>query len=123
MTFLPLLPQSPQSGGTSVPLEANTVRFIDNFSRGLRGAASAEYFLAQGYSVIFLHRRGSKEPFLRHFDMDDFIRWLNMSDNKLMCKFCSVCMYIMQYISVCANQEFGTISLNRCTNSRITIAV
>ena len=30
------------SGGTTVPLEKNTVRFIDNFSRGERGAASAE---------------------------------------------------------------------------------
>lgn len=30
------------AGGTTVPLEHNTVRFIDNFSRGERGAASAE---------------------------------------------------------------------------------
>ena len=30
------------SGGTTVPLERNTVRFIDNFSVGTRGAASAE---------------------------------------------------------------------------------
>jgi phosphopantothenate-cysteine ligase len=33
------------SGGTSVPLERNTVRSIENFSTGLRGSASAEYFL------------------------------------------------------------------------------
>lgn len=31
-----------QSGGTTVPLEHNTVRFVDNFSAGNRGAASAE---------------------------------------------------------------------------------
>lgn len=31
------------SGGTTVPLERNTVRFLDNFSTGARGAASAEY--------------------------------------------------------------------------------
>lgn len=31
------------SGGTTVPLEKNTVRFIDNFSHGERGALSAEY--------------------------------------------------------------------------------
>ena len=31
------------SGGTTVPLEANTVRFFDNFSTGSRGAASVEY--------------------------------------------------------------------------------
>ena len=30
------------SGGTTVPLEKNTVRFIDNFSTGARGAVSAE---------------------------------------------------------------------------------
>lgn len=30
------------SGGTSVPLEKNTVRTIENFSTGKRGAASAE---------------------------------------------------------------------------------
>ena len=30
------------SGGTTVPLERNTVRFIDNFSTGSRGAHSAE---------------------------------------------------------------------------------
>ena len=30
------------SGGTTVPLEKNTVRFIDNFSTGQRGAASVE---------------------------------------------------------------------------------
>ena len=33
------------SGGTSVPLEQNTVRSIENFSTGTRGARSAEYFL------------------------------------------------------------------------------
>lgn len=30
------------AGGTTVPLERNTVRFLDNFSTGARGAASAE---------------------------------------------------------------------------------
>lgn len=30
------------SGGTTIPLERNTVRFIDNFSTGTRGAKSAE---------------------------------------------------------------------------------
>jgi phosphopantothenate-cysteine ligase len=51
------------SGGTTVPLERNTVRFIDNFSTGSRGGKSAECFLDQGYAVIFLHRSGSIEPF------------------------------------------------------------
>lgn len=56
------------SGGTSVPLERNTVRFIDNFSKGTRGASSAEKFLKRGYAVIFLHRNQTLEPFLRHFN-------------------------------------------------------
>jgi len=30
------------SGGTTVPLEHNTVRFVDNFSAGTRGSTSAE---------------------------------------------------------------------------------
>nr|SVE74257.1 EOG090X085T [Daphnia barbata] len=54
------------SGGTTVPLEQNTVRFIDNFSAGTRGSASAEYFLDAGYQVIFLHRSKSLEPYSRH---------------------------------------------------------
>lgn len=33
------------SGGTTVPLERNCVRFIDNFSAGTRGALSTEQFL------------------------------------------------------------------------------
>jgi len=39
-----------------IPLEHNTVRFVDNFSAGTRGSVSAEYFLEQGYAVIFMHR-------------------------------------------------------------------
>lgn len=31
------------SGGTTVPLERQMVRFLDNFSAGRRGAVSAEY--------------------------------------------------------------------------------
>ena len=53
------------SGGTTVPLEKNTVRFVDNFSTGNRGAASAERLLAAGYAVIFLHRKNSAFPFAR----------------------------------------------------------
>lgn len=48
------------SGGTTVPLERRGVRFVDNFSTGSRGAASAEALHRGGYSVVFLHRRGSK---------------------------------------------------------------
>ncbi|KAJ8907032.1 hypothetical protein NDN08_003515 [Rhodosorus marinus] len=60
------------SGGTTAPLERNTVRFIDNLSTGNRGASSAESFLRVergdvSYSVIFLHRKSSALPFMRHF--------------------------------------------------------
>ncbi len=53
------------SGGTTVPLEKNTVRFLDNFSQGTRGSASAEYLIKEGYAVIFMHRQGSLMPFQR----------------------------------------------------------
>ncbi|CAE7285596.1 CAB2 [Symbiodinium natans] len=49
------------SGGTTVPLELNTVRFIDNFSTGTRGALCTQELLAAGYAVIFLHRKGRAE--------------------------------------------------------------
>ncbi|EPQ52096.1 DFP-domain-containing protein [Gloeophyllum trabeum ATCC 11539] len=55
------------SGGTTVPLERNMVRFLDNFSAGTRGATSAEYFLKAGYAVIFMHRQFSLQPFSRHY--------------------------------------------------------
>jgi hypothetical protein len=55
------------SGGTTVPLERNCVRFVDNFSRGARGALSAEQFLAAGYAVLFLSRGGSSQPYVVEF--------------------------------------------------------
>jgi len=39
---------------------------VDNFSSGARGSASAEYFLKQGWAVVFLFRSGSLQPFARH---------------------------------------------------------
>lgn len=66
------------SGGTTVPLESRTVRFIDNFSSGTRGSSSAEYFLEAGYAVIFLHRHKTHRPFDRHFSS---ISLLDMLDN------------------------------------------
>lgn len=53
------------SGGTQVPLEARAVRFLENFSSGRRGAASAERLAAAGYSVCFLHRARSAFPWAR----------------------------------------------------------
>lgn len=67
------------SGGTTVPLERQTVRFIDNFSAGTRGATSAEYFLQAGYAVIFLHRQFSLLPYSRHYShsTDCFLDFLH----------------------------------------------
>jgi len=42
------------------------VRYLDNFSGGGRGAATAEYFLEKGYAVLFLHRKTSLQPYVRH---------------------------------------------------------
>lgn len=70
-----------QSGGTTVPLEHNTVRFVDNFSAGTRGSSSAEYFLDHNYAVIFMHRLKSLEPFTRHFTGQQFFDMLDITDN------------------------------------------
>lgn len=73
------------SGGTTVPLENNTVRFIDNFSAGTRGATSAEYFLENGYAVIFLHREFSLLPYSRHYShtTNCFLDYMIEKDNKV----------------------------------------
>ncbi|KAL3315876.1 hypothetical protein Ciccas_005489 [Cichlidogyrus casuarinus] len=52
------------SGGTQAQLEKRSVRSIDNFSSGTRGAISAEYFLKKGHCVVFLHRSCSQMPFV-----------------------------------------------------------
>ncbi|KAF9514300.1 hypothetical protein BS47DRAFT_885490 [Hydnum rufescens UP504] len=67
---------------TTVPLELNVVRFLDNFSAGTRGATSAEYFLRSGYAVIFMHRQFSLQPFSRHYShsTNPFLDFLEISD-------------------------------------------
>ncbi|CAI2371792.1 unnamed protein product [Moneuplotes crassus] len=59
------------SGGTSVPLEKNVVRSIENFSTGKRGSLLAEYFLKNEYHVVFLTRSGTLQPFTNHFSKED----------------------------------------------------
>lgn len=54
---------------------------MDNFSAGTRGSSSAEYFLDQGYAVIFMHRQKSLEPFTRHFSKQQFFDMLEINDN------------------------------------------
>jgi phosphopantothenoylcysteine synthetase/decarboxylase len=51
------------SGGTAVDLELHTVRTLENFSTGRRGALSVEAFLRMGYAVIHLWRPGSVSPY------------------------------------------------------------
>ncbi|KAF8068774.1 phosphopantothenate-cysteine ligase [Lyophyllum atratum] len=72
------------SGGTTVPLELNVVRFLDNFSAGTRGATSAEYFLKAGYAVIFMHRQFSLQPFSRHYShsTNPFLDFLEIEPSK-----------------------------------------
>ena len=60
------------SGGCSVRLEKNVVRTIENFSTGMRGSLSAEFFLSLGYYIIFLHREKSLIPFMQKFDLLKF---------------------------------------------------
>ncbi|KAL3504674.1 hypothetical protein ACH5RR_034515 [Cinchona calisaya] len=69
------------SGGTTVPLEQQCVRFIDNFSSGHRGAASTEYFLKAGYSVIFLYRSGSCQPYCSSLPDDPLLECFDISDD------------------------------------------
>ncbi|KAF2440366.1 DFP-domain-containing protein [Karstenula rhodostoma CBS 690.94] len=73
------------SGGTTVPLEAQTVRYIDNFSAGTRGATSAEFFLRQGYAVIFLHRQYSLLPYSRHYSHNtrSFLDFMREEDGRV----------------------------------------
>ncbi|XP_028554584.1 phosphopantothenate--cysteine ligase 1-like isoform X4 [Dendrobium catenatum] len=66
------------SGGTTVPLEQRCVRYIDNFSSGNRGAASTEYFVKAGYAVIFVHRRGSCQPYCRYLPEDSFLEFFEV---------------------------------------------
>lgn len=62
-------------------MEHNTVRFVDNFSAGTRGSASAEYFLEYDYAVIFMHRQKSLEPFTRHFSGQQFLDMLELHES------------------------------------------
>lgn len=56
------------------------MRFVDNFSAGTRGAASAEYFLEHNYAVIFLHRAKSLEPYTRHFSGQKLMDMLELQE-------------------------------------------
>ncbi|CAJ05469.1 conserved hypothetical protein [Leishmania major strain Friedlin] len=53
------------SGGTTVPLEVNAVRFITNFSSGGRGAHLVEALAERGWACLLLHHRTAIMPFRR----------------------------------------------------------
>nr|AGU68222.1 phosphopantothenate---cysteine ligase [Strigomonas galati] len=53
------------SGGTSVPLEVNAVRFITNFSSGGRGAYFVEGFVERGWYCVLLRHHSAVRPFRR----------------------------------------------------------
>ena len=46
-----------------MPLERQSVRFIENFSRGTRGALSTEELLHRGYAVVLIVRDNAEKPF------------------------------------------------------------
>ena len=51
------------------------MRSIENFSTGMRGALSVEYFLMHSdrVNVIYFHRSGCKRPFVSRIDLDSLI--------------------------------------------------
>ena len=61
-----------------------SVRFLDNFSAGTRGATSAEYFLRAGYAVVFMHRHHSLQPFSRHYShsTNPFLDFLELEEEE-----------------------------------------
>ncbi|CAD8083793.1 unnamed protein product [Paramecium sonneborni] len=90
------------SGGTSVPLEQNTVRSIENFSSGLRGAASAEYFLKEGFVVVYYYRDKCLRPFARHLNVQQLINADQQELQKLqqLQKIDKTNLYEISYVSV-----------------------
>lgn len=69
------------SGGTTVPLEAKTVRFIDNFSIGSRGSISGEQFISKSYAVLFLHRKRSLTPYERKLNNVNIFDLMQYADD------------------------------------------
>nr|CAG8433756.1 2072_t:CDS:2 [Entrophospora candida]CAG8477096.1 7986_t:CDS:2 [Entrophospora candida] len=74
------------SGGTTVPLENNTVRFLDNFSAGSRA----------DYAVIFMHRQSSLQPYSRHYTRtsNNFLDLFKLKDDGSVSDFVTVTDYL-----------------------------
>ncbi|KAF4663852.1 hypothetical protein FOZ61_001336 [Perkinsus olseni] len=81
------------SGGTTVALERRTVRFLENFSTGNRGAGMAESFIMMNeepssskYYVVYFHRKGGScaMPFVRHLpDATEQLELMSTGDQGL----------------------------------------
>lgn len=118
------------SGGTSVPLEQHTVRSIENFSTGKRGASIAEEFLEQGYTVLFLTRNTGKLPYLRHVNQTDILKSPNAIENisHLVAKFNSYKesgkLMIQEFVTVesyLAKLEEITVEAKKCQEKIIFV--
>ena len=71
------------AGGTSIPLEAKTVRSIENFSTGTRSSLCTEHFLKEenDCSVIFLYRSDCKRPFNVDVSLDNVYDNMDWNDS------------------------------------------
>ena len=71
------------AGGTSVPLEKNTVRSVENFSTGGRGALSTEHFLRTqpDTCVVYFHRRDCRKPFEPKVLTDQMLANMKIKDD------------------------------------------
>lgn len=93
------------SGGTTVPLEQRCVRYIDNFSSGHRGATSTEYFIKAGYAVIFLHRRGTCQPFCRSLPEDSLLECLELASDSTV----QVCQSYYEAVKSCVRDHHAAV--------------
>lgn len=74
------------SGGTTVPLERNCVRFIDNFSAGTRGALSTEQFLKVNHP-----NTGCVGDCVDALPTEQFPRWTVDTSSSSSCGLLGVC--------------------------------
>lgn len=98
------------SGGTSVPLEKNTVRSIENFSTGKRGSLMAEYFIQNGFKVVFFTREGSIQPFSTgksHTDLESEDKQAELSQQLWTVNFKTIFEYLdgLKVISIFSNLD------------------
>ncbi|VDK63997.1 unnamed protein product [Onchocerca ochengi] len=93
------------SGGTTVPLEKKMVRFIDNFSMGTRGAASADLNSDLGSTNSFISSTSLTLSTHWFQNMPGLLEALvlnnELSDRLLMISFVDVSVYLMTLELIC----------------------